>query len=134
MVQYLQLLPIHYAHSRSRVDPRASSKRSPYIALLYESLYDTLFTCKIHYRLHAFLGVITEMDPSIARAVFTSALLRADADAHEVRREDAALFIKALLRTVNLCTSREIKVRMGWEYSQIGRKALELPLDERRRS
>jgi len=53
------------------------------------------------------------MDPAIARAVFTSALLRADADAPEIRREDAALFIKALLRTMNICTSRDIKVRMG---------------------
>jgi hypothetical protein len=53
------------------------------------------------------------MDPAIARAVFTSALLRADADAPEIRREDAASFSKALVKAMNICTNRDIKVRMG---------------------
>ena len=51
------------------------------------------------------------MDPSIARAVFTSTLLRSDADAPEVRRDDALLFTKSLLRTMNICISPNIKVR-----------------------
>ena len=53
------------------------------------------------------------MDPAIARAVFTSALLRADADAPEIRREDAASFAKALVKAMNICTNRDMKVRMG---------------------
>jgi hypothetical protein len=53
------------------------------------------------------------MDPAIARAVFTSALLRADTDAPEIRREDAASFTKALIKTMNICSNREMKVRMG---------------------
>lgn len=52
------------------------------------------------------------MDPSIARAVFTSALLRTDEVAPEIKREDATSFTKTLLRTLNVCTSREIKVRV----------------------
>lgn len=51
------------------------------------------------------------MDPSIARAVFTSALLRTDEAAPEIKREDATSFTKTLLRTLNICTGREIKVR-----------------------
>lgn len=53
------------------------------------------------------------MDPAIARAVFTSALLRADADAPEIRREDAASFAKALVKAMNICTNRDMKVSMG---------------------
>lgn len=50
------------------------------------------------------------MDLSVARAVFTSALLRSDAPAPEVRRDDAALFTKQLLKTLNICTASDVKV------------------------
>jgi len=57
-------------------------------------------------------NIIHKMDPAIARAVFTSALLRADADAPEIRREDAASFTKALIKVTNICSNREMKVRV----------------------
>jgi hypothetical protein len=71
-----------------------------------------MFNTRLH--MHPSPDTITKMDPTIARAVFTSALLRADADAPEIRREDAASFTKTLMKAMNICTSRDIKVRMGW--------------------
>jgi hypothetical protein len=54
-----------------------------------------------------------EMDKElqIQRAGLTIALTRSGADAPEIRREDAALFPKTLLRTINICTHHDMKVR-----------------------
>lgn len=50
------------------------------------------------------------MDLNVGRAVFTSALLRSDTKAPEIRRDDATLFTKSLLKTLNICTASEVKV------------------------
>jgi hypothetical protein len=39
------------------------------------------------------------------------ALVRSGADAPEVHRDDAALFLTTLLRTINICTKHDMKVR-----------------------
>lgn len=47
----------------------------------------------------------------IQRASLSIALVRSGAaDAPEVRREDAALFLKTLHRTMNICTRHDVKV------------------------
>lgn len=46
----------------------------------------------------------------MARAIFNSSLLRMEDGVPEIRRDDAALFTKTLLRTLNICTGRDIKV------------------------
>jgi hypothetical protein len=47
----------------------------------------------------------------IQRASLTITLTRPGAaDAPEVRREDAALFLKTLHRTINICTRNDVKV------------------------
>lgn len=47
----------------------------------------------------------------VQRAGLSIALIRSGADAPEVRREDAAMFLKTLLRTINICTKYDMKVR-----------------------
>jgi hypothetical protein len=39
------------------------------------------------------------------------ALISSGADAPEVHRDDAALFLTTLLRTINICTKHDMKVR-----------------------
>lgn len=46
----------------------------------------------------------------MARAIFNSSLLRMENGVPEIRRDDAALFTKTLLKTLNICTARDIKV------------------------
>lgn len=53
------------------------------------------------------------MDASVARAIFNSSMLRMEDGVPEIRRDDAALFTKTLLRTLNICTGRDIKVSTG---------------------
>ncbi|KAM0721567.1 hypothetical protein Q7P37_002492 [Cladosporium fusiforme] len=49
------------------------------------------------------------MDASVARAIFNSSLLRTEDAVPEIRRDDAAIFTKQLLKTLNICTGRDIK-------------------------
>ena len=64
-----------------------------------------------------------DKEVQLQRASLSIALVRSGADAPEVRREDAALFLKTLLRTTNICTHYDIKVGTialvregaGWE-------------------
>ncbi len=49
-------------------------------------------------------------DLSVARAVFTAALLRAEPGAPEISRDNATLFARSILRTCNICTAFNIKV------------------------
>ena len=51
-----------------------------------------------------------DKEVQLQRASLSIALVRSGADAPEVRREDAALFLKTLLRTTNICTHYDIKV------------------------
>jgi hypothetical protein len=52
-----------------------------------------------------------DKEVQLQRASLSIALIRSGADAPEVRREDAALFLKTLLRTINVCTHHDMKVR-----------------------
>lgn len=52
-----------------------------------------------------------DKEVQLQRAGLSIALVRSGADAPEVRREDAALFLKTLLRTINICTRHDMKVR-----------------------
>jgi hypothetical protein len=51
-----------------------------------------------------------EREVHIQRASLSIALIRSGANAPEVRRDDAALFLKNLHRTINICTHHDIKV------------------------
>jgi hypothetical protein len=51
-----------------------------------------------------------EREVHIQRASLSIALIRSGANAPEVRRDDAALFLKNLHRTINVCTHHDIKV------------------------
>jgi hypothetical protein len=94
----------------SRDDPRASTTHITTNRIqIHFHVQQHLTQLHTHITRHHFRN----MDPAIARAVFTSALLRADADAPEIRREDAASFAKALVKAMNICTNRDMKVRMG---------------------
>ena len=57
-------------------------------------------------------------DLSVSRAVFITALLRQDAGAADIARDDATLFARAILRTCNICTSANIKVCGGETFSK----------------
>jgi hypothetical protein len=96
---------IHSVHGRLRDDPRANNNRIQIVHELGHVHHVQDTTASID-------KIIHKMDPAIARAVFTSALLRADTDAPEIRREDAASFTKALIKVINICSNREMKVRV----------------------
>jgi hypothetical protein len=51
-----------------------------------------------------------EREVHIQRASLSIALIRSGANAPEVRRDDAALFLKNLHRAINVCTHHDIKV------------------------
>jgi hypothetical protein len=51
-----------------------------------------------------------DREVQIQRASLSIALIRSGVDAPEVRREDAALFLQKLLKTINVCTHHDIKV------------------------
>ena len=61
-----------------------------------------------------------DKEVQLQRAGLSIALIRSGADAPEVRREDAALFLKTLLRTINICTHHDMKVRSAMiEYGSV---------------
>ena len=51
-----------------------------------------------------------DREVQLQRASLSIALIRSGVEAPEVRREDAALFLRTLLKTVNKCTHHDIKV------------------------
>jgi hypothetical protein len=52
-----------------------------------------------------------EKEVQVQAAGLKIALIRSSADAPEVHRDDAALFLTTLLRTINICTKHDMKVR-----------------------
>lgn len=63
-----------------------------------------------------------DKEVQLQRASLSIALVRSGADAPEVRREDAALFLKTLLRTTNICTHHDMKVGTATLACECGRR------------
>jgi hypothetical protein len=66
-----------------------------------------------------------DKEVQLQRASLSIALIRSGADAPEVRRDDAALFLKTLLRTINICTHHDMKVRKAtsaYGYAAVARQ------------
>lgn len=55
-------------------------------------------------------GMAQPPDVSIARAVFTAAMMKGEGDMAAVSRDDVTVFAKTLLKTCNICTNDNMKV------------------------
>lgn len=69
-----------------------------------------------------------DKEVQLQRASLSIALVRSGADAPEVRREDAALFLRTLLRTTNICTHHDMKVGMAVLACESGRRIVNVML------
>jgi hypothetical protein len=87
-----------------RLKPRELEHQLDHISLSKRTR--TTAKCMFHYA-----PSIMDKEVQLQSAGLRIALVSSGVDAPKVQKDDAALFLKTLLRTINICTKHDTKVR-----------------------